>query len=120
MTTKLLRDALDIAFTKKRNITFDRYQFLMRKQKREYVEKVFGNLKELYYNCDSGDKEDLLFTDVILANISHEESQRQLLRETVEQQNALKLAINYGMRFERQINMSSSTTHTQGGPNTNL
>ena len=57
----------------------------MREHKKKYVKKVFGNLKERNYNSDFGGKEDLLVTDVFSANISHEESQRQLLRETVEQ-----------------------------------
>ena len=46
----------------------------------------------------------------IFANMSGEESQRQMLWKLVDPQNALKKAVNYGTEVERQIEMSSSIT----------
>ena len=67
---------------------------MRKQQKSESVEKYFRNVKELADNCDFGDKEDSLVREVFVANILDEESQRQLLGETVEPQNALKLTTN--------------------------
>ena len=53
VTTKDLWESLEQGFTKQRNITFDRYTFLTRKQsKGEPVEKFYGCLRELSLNCD--------------------------------------------------------------------
>ena len=62
VTTKVLWECLDRVFTKPRNITFDRYTFLTRKQmKREPVEKFYGCLRELSLNCDPGSHEESSF-----------------------------------------------------------
>ena len=51
VTTKDLWESLDRVFTKQRNVTFDRYTFLTRKQlKGEPVEKFYGCLWELSLN----------------------------------------------------------------------
>ena len=58
VTPKDLWESLDRMFTKHRNITFDRYNFLTRKQlKGEPVEKFYGCLRELSLNCDLGSYE---------------------------------------------------------------
>ena len=48
LSTEDLWDSLDNVFSKKRNITFDRYTFLTQKQLREPVEKFCGCLRELF------------------------------------------------------------------------
>ena len=51
ISTKNLWDILDKTFIQFRNITFDRYLFLTRKQQKvEPIEKFYGHLKELSEN----------------------------------------------------------------------
>ena len=81
--TKDLWESLDKVFTKLRDITFDRYTFLTRKQlKGESVEKFYGCLRELSLNCDLGSHEESIIRDVFIANIQDGEIQRELLKET--------------------------------------
>ena len=83
VTTKDLFASLDRVFTKQRNITFDRYTFLTRKQlKGEPVEKFYGCLRELSLNGDLGSHEESIIRDVFIANMQDEEIQRELLKET--------------------------------------
>ena len=49
--------------------------------------------------------------------MSDRESQRNLLRETFEPQNALKITINFEMGLEGQFKIFTSTTHTHDGSN---
>ena len=57
---------------------------------------------------------------VFNAKISDRESQRNLLRETFEPQNALKITINFEMGLEGQFKIFTSTTHTNDGSKTNF
>ena len=83
ITTKDLWESLDRVFTKQRNITFDRYTFLTRKQlKGEPVEKFYGCLRELSLNCDLGSHEESIIRDVFVANMQDGEIQRDFLKET--------------------------------------
>ena len=83
VTTKALWESLDRVFTKQRNITFDRYTFLTRKQmKGEPVEKFYGCLRELSLNCDLGSHEESIIRDVFVANMQDGKIQRELLRNT--------------------------------------
>ena len=83
VTTKDLWESLDRVFTKQRNITFDRYTFLTRKQlKGEPVEKFFGCLRELSLNSDLGSHEESIIRDVFIAIMQDGEIQRELLKET--------------------------------------
>ena len=59
LSKKDLSESLDQVFTKQRNITFDRYTFLTRKQlKGEPVEKHYACLRELSLNCNLGSHEE--------------------------------------------------------------
>ena len=83
VTTKDLWESLDRVFTKQRNITFDRYTFLTRKQlKGEPVKKFYGCLRELSLNCDLGSNEESMIRDVFIANMQDGEIQSELLKET--------------------------------------
>ena len=83
VTTKALWESLDRVFTKQRNITFDFYTFLTRKQmKGEPVEKFYGCLRKLSLNCNLGSHEESIIRDVFIANMQDGEIQRKLLKET--------------------------------------
>ena len=95
LTTKDLWESLDRVFTIQRNLTFDRYTFLTRKQlQEEPVEKFYGCLRELSLNCDLGSHEESIIRDVFIANMQDGEIQRELLKETRTLKNALEIALN--------------------------
>ena len=79
-------------FIRVHNITFDRYLFLTRKQQKE--EPIESHLKELSENCDLGEKGDTIIRDVFIANMQNEDIQKELLKETVEPDKAMAIAIN--------------------------
>ena len=80
VSTKDLWESLDQVFTKQRNITFDCYTFITRKQlKGEPVEKFYGCLRELSLNCDLGSYEEFIIRDVFIAKMQGGEIQRELL-----------------------------------------
>ena len=86
---------MEEAFIRPRNITFDRHVFLITKQLRgETVEHFYGTLKELEGNCDFENKDQTLIRDVFITNLIDPEVQKELLKQTVEPRQALKLAIN--------------------------
>ena len=98
ISTRNLWDILNETFIRVHNITFDRYLFLTRKQQKgEPIEKFYGHLKELSENCDLGEKGDTIIRDVFIANMQNEDIQKELLKETVEPDKALAIAINIEM-----------------------
>ena len=110
VTTKILWDCLDGVFTKQRNITFDRYTFLTRKQmKGEPVEKFYGCLRELSLNCDLGSHEESIIRDVFIANMQDGEIQRELLKETRTAKKALEVAMNIEMGIQNQLKISGTS-----------
>ena len=112
VTTKILWDCLDGVFTKQRNITFDRYTFLTRKQmKGEPVEKFYGCLRELSLNCDLGSHEESIIRDVFFANMQDGEIQRELLKETRTAKKALEVAMNIEMGIQNQLKISGTSLH---------
>ena len=111
VTMKVLWECLDEVFTKQRNITFDRYTFISRKQmKGEPVEKFYGCLRELSLNCDLGSHEESIIRDVFIANMQDGEIQRELLKETREPKKALEVAISIEMRIQTQLKISGTPT----------
>ena len=113
VTTKVLWECLDRVFTKQRNITFDRYTFLTRKQmKGKPVEKFYGCLRELSLNCDLGSHEESIIRDVCLGNMQDGEIQRELLKETRTAKKALEVAMNIEMGIQNQLKISGTPTPT--------
>ena len=95
LTTAELWNIKEATFIRQRNITFDRYMLLTTKQsKGESIEHFFGKLKELSENCELGSQEDTLIRDLFIANTQDPEIQRELLRETLEPAQALRLVIH--------------------------
>ena len=109
ISTKNLWDVLNTTFIRIHNITFDRYLFLTRKQQKgEPIEKFYGHLKELSENCDLGEKRDPIIRDVFIANMQNEDIQKELLKETVEPDKALAIAINIEMGPHNQLKMNAN------------
>ena len=101
LTTVELWHIMESTFIRQRNITFDRYMLLKTKQlKGESIEHFFGKLKELSENCDLG--------DLFIANMQDPEIQRELLRETLEPPQALRLAINMELEQRNQQQFSNT------------
>ena len=118
ISTKDLWDILNTTFIRIHNITFDRYLFLTRKQQKgEPIEKFYGHLKELLENCDLGDKGDTIIRDVFIANMQNEDIQKELLKETVDPEKALAIAINIEMGTLNQLKMNASKTESHSTVN---
>ena len=114
ISTRNLWDVLKKTFIRIHNINFDRYLFLTRKQQKgEPIEKFYGHLKELYENCDRGEKGDTIIKDVFIANMQNKDIQRELLKETVESDKALAIAINIEMGTLNQLKMNAKLNSIQ-------
>ena len=113
---KELWQAMEDSFTKVRNITYDRFVFYScKQQKGESVESFYGRLIELAENCTLGSEEATLIRDAFILNMIDHETQKELLKETVEPSKALEIAIQMDMGAQNQhkINqnlMSSSNS----------
>ena len=82
---KVLWQAMEDSFTKVRNITYDRFVFYScKQQKGESVESFYGRLTEQAENCSLGSKETTLIRDALILNMIDHETQKELLKETVE------------------------------------
>ena len=104
---------MEIAFIPPRNITFDRYVFFSRKQKKsETVEQFYSILKELAENCDFENREEVIIRDIFITNILDDDIQRELLRDTVDPERALSFAVNMEMGHQNQQRMSSNNGAT--------
>ena len=109
LTTLKLWEMMEIAFIRPRNITFDRYVFFSRKQKKgETVEQFYSILKELAENCDFENQEEVIIRDIFITNMLDDDIQRELLRDTVDPERALSIAVNMEMGNQNQQRISSS------------
>ena len=96
-TTKLL-EMMEIAFIQPRNITFDCYVFFSKKQKKcETVKQFHSVLNELTENCDFENREEVIIGDIFITNMLDDDIQREILRDTVEREKALRIAVNMEM-----------------------
>ena len=107
--------AMEDSFTKVRNITDDRFVFYScKQQKGESVESFYGRLIELAEKCNLGSEETTLIPDAIILNMLDHETQKELLKETVEPPKALEIAIQMEMGAQNQQkknqNLMSGTT----------
>ena len=85
LTTLKVWEMMEIAFIRPRNITFDRYVFFSRKQKKgETVEQFYSILKELAENCDFESREKAIIRGIFITNMLDGDIQRELLRDIVE------------------------------------
>ena len=113
LTTLKLWEMMEIAFNRPRNITFDRYVFFSRKEKKgETVEQFYSILKELAENCDFENREEAIIRDIFITNMLDDDIQRELLRDTVEPERALSIAVNKEMGNQNQQRISSNNGAT--------
>ena len=100
---KDLWQAMEDSFTKVRNITYDCFVFYSGKQQKgESVESFYGRLIELAENCNLGSEEITWISDAFILNMLDHETQKELLKETVEPPKALEIAIQMEMRAQNQ------------------
>ena len=100
---------LNKTFIQVHNITFHRFLFLTQKQQKgEPIEKFNCHLKERSKNCDLGEKGDTIIRDVFIANMQNEDIQKELLKETVESNKTLAIAINIEMGTLNHFKMTAS------------
>ena len=104
---------MEIAFIRPRNITFDRYVFFSRKQKKgETVEQFNSILKELVENCNFENREEVIIRDIFITNMLDDDIQRELLRDTVDPERALSIAVNMktGHQIQQRISSNNGAT----------
>ena len=103
---------MEIAVIRPRNITFDCYVFFSRKQKKgETVEQFYSILKELAENCDFENREEAIIKDIFITNMLDDDIQRELLRDTVDPERALSIAVNMEMGHQYQQRISSNNNN---------
>ena len=113
LTTLKLWQMMEIAFIRPRNITFDRYVFFSRKQKKgETAEQFYSILKELAENCDFENREEVIIRDIFITNMLDDDIQRELLRDTVDPERALSIAVNMERGHQNQQRISSNNGAT--------
>ena len=72
--------------------------FFSRKQKKgEKVKQFYSILKELAENCDFENREEVIIRDIFITNMLDDDIQREFLRNTVEPEKALSIAVNTEM-----------------------
>ena len=92
-----------------RKITYDRFVFYScKQQKGEYVESFYGRLIEQAENSSLGSEETALIRDAFILNMIDHETQKELLKETVEPSKALEIAIQMemGAQNRQKINQN--------------
>ena len=114
LSTLKLWEMMEIAFIRPRNITFDRHVFFSRKKKDETVEQFHSDLKELAEKCDFENCEEVIIRDNIITNMLEDDIQRELLRDTVEPEKALSVAVNMEMGHQNQQRISSNNNNVKG------
>ena len=110
---KDLWQAREDFFTKVGNITYDRFTLhSCKQQKGESVESFCGSLIEQAENCSLGSEENTLIRDAFILNMIDNETQKELLQETVEPSKALENAIQMEMEAQnpQKINQNLALT----------
>ena len=87
--------------------------FFSRKQKKgETVEQFYSILKELAENCDFESREEVIIRNIFITNMLDDDIQRELLRDTVDPERALSIAVNMDMGHQIQQRISSNNSAT--------
>ena len=103
-TTMELWEELEQTFIRPRNVTFDRYLLLTRKQQRgETMEQFHSALRSLAEHCQLGELEDELLRDIFTANMIDQEIQKELLKTTLTPEKALELAVSIELGIRSQL-----------------
>ena len=95
--------------------------FRLNNKRGESVENFYGRLIEQAENCSLGNEETTLIRDAFILNMMDNETQKELLNETVEPTKALEVAIQMemGARNQQKINQNLAlTTNSVNAVNT--
>ena len=112
-TTREIWEELEITFIRPRNVTFDRYLLLTRRQQRgETMEQFHSALRSLAEHCQLGHLEDELLRDIFTANMIDLEIQKELLKVTLSPERALKVAIGIELGARNQLTIQSKNALT--------
>ena len=111
ITTQQLWEELELTFIRPRNVTFDRYLLLTRRQQKgETMEQFHSALRSLAEFCQLGALEDGLLRDIFTANMNDPEIQKELLKVTLEPEKALELAISIELGARSQLAIQAKST----------
>ena len=103
-TTMELWEDLEQTFIRPRNVTFDRYLLLTRKQHRgETMDQFHSALRSLAEQCQLGYLEDALLRDIFTAIMIDQEIQKELLKTTLAPEKALELAVSIELGIRSQL-----------------
>ena len=109
-STKEIWEELELTFIRPRNVTFDRYLLLTRRQQRgETMEQFHSALRSLAEHCQLGTLEDELLRDIFTANMIDHEIQRELLKVTLSPERALETAIGIELGARNQLAIQAKT-----------
>ena len=103
-TTQEIWEELEVTFIRPRNVTFDRYLLLTRKQQRgETMEQFHSALRALAEQRQLAHLEDELLRDIFTANMIDQEIQNELLKTTLTPEKALELAVSIELGIRSQL-----------------
>ena len=107
-TKQEIWEELEITFIRQRNVTFDGYLLLTRRQQRgETMEQFHSALRSLAEHCQLGHLEDELLRDIFTANKIDSEIQKELLKITLSLGKALEVAIAIELGARNQLAIQS-------------
>ena len=107
-TTQEIGEELELTFIRPRNVTFDRFLLLTRKQQREETMQQFhSSLRSLAEHCQLAHLEDELLRDIFTANMVDHEIQKELSKTTLNPEKALELAVSIELEFRSQLAIHS-------------
>ena len=107
-TTQEVWEELEVIFIRPRNVTFDRYLLLTRKQQRgETMEQFHSALRALAEHCQLAHLENELLRDIFTAKVIDHEIQKELLKTTLTPEKALELAVSIELGIRSQLAIHS-------------
>ena len=81
-------------------------------ESRKRGKQFYSILKELAENCDFENREEVIIRDIFITNMLDDDIQRELLRDTVDHERALSIAVNREMGHQNQQRISSNNGAT--------
>ena len=70
---------------------------LREKKKGTTVKQFYRILKKLAENCDFENREEVIIREIFISNMLDDDIRRELLRDTVESERALRIVVNMEM-----------------------
>ena len=84
--------------------------------KGESIYHLYGKLKEISENCESGNPKDSVMKDLFIADEQDSKTHRELLKETVYFGQALRLAINIKLGHRNDLQIWVANSHLKRIP----